>query len=362
MKALILAGGLGTRLRPLSCTRPKILFPVVNKPLLQWILEQLAKDDIKEAILAVNHQTEVFIKEYGIPRCGVHISFSRDPSRKPLGTGGPIRKAEERIGYDEDFLVLNGDIFADIDYAEILKEHKEKDAMATIALHQVDDPSRYGIAELTKQNRITRFIEKPPPNVAPTNLANAGIYVLNPEIFRYIPSGRKVSIEREVFPKLSEEGRLYGYIFEGLWKDMGKLKDYLETNRILLNSSPSQTRGESGDRFEIRKPVALHEEVSVGEKSVIGPYAVLGRNTVIGEKVHISDSVVFPGTSISDFSSIDGALIGENVIIGKNVEIGKGCALGDRVRIVDNVTLVEGVSVCSAKQVSESVLTPNNII
>ena len=159
MKALILAGGFGTRLRPLSCTRPKILLPIVNKPLLQWTFERLAKNNIKEVRLAVNYQTEVAIKQHRIPRCGLHVTYSRDPLRKPLGTGGPIKKAEKFIGHNAPFLVLNGDVFADVNYTEILKIHEENDAVATIALHRVEDPSRYGVAELAEDNRIKRFID-----------------------------------------------------------------------------------------------------------------------------------------------------------------------------------------------------------
>jgi len=362
LKALILAGGFGTRLRPLSCTRPKILFPVVNKPLLQWTFERLAKNNITEAILAVNYQTEVLIKQHKIPKCGLHITYSRDPLKKPLGTGGPIKKAEKIIGYSAPLLVLNGDIFADANYAEILKMHKEKDAVATIALHVVEDPSRYGVAELTTKNRIKRFIEKPPREAAPTNLINAGVYVLSPKIFKYIPEGRAVSIEREVFPKLAEEGELYGYVFDGLWNDIGELEDYIEANKVLLDSLSNKQEYKIGKKAEVKKPVAFDKGVSIGEKSVIGPYAVLGRNVIVGNNVHIQCSVVFSRTVISDFASINGAAIGEGAVIGRGVKIGRGCILGDHVKIKDDVSLAGGVSICPAKEVSESVLTPKCIV
>ncbi|MDI6846775.1 MAG: NDP-sugar synthase [Candidatus Bathyarchaeia archaeon] len=361
MKALILAGGFGTRLRPLSCTRPKILFPIVNKPLLQWTLERLAGNKIKEAILAVNYQSEVFLKRYRISKCGVNITYSRDPLKKPLGTGGPIKRAEKLIGYDAPFLVLNGDIFADVNYTELLNMHEEKNAAATIALHRVEDPSRYGVAELTKQNRIKRFVEKPSREAAPTNLINAGVYVLSPKIFGYIPKGRTVSLEREVFPKLVEEGKLYGYVFDGLWMDVGKLEDYLKINKILLDLLANQSKYKI-EEAKVKKTVAFDRGVSIGKESVIGPYAVLGRNVTVGKNVHIKNSVIFPGTVISDFASINGAVIGENVVIGKRVKIDEECVLGDHVKIKDNVSLAQGVSICPAKKVSESVLTPKCII
>ena len=206
LKAIILAGGFGTRLRPLSCTRPKVLLPIVNKPLLQWIFERLAQNGIKEAILAINMQTEFYIKQQQLPKHGVRVKFSIDPPKTPLGTAGPIRRAEKLIGQEAPFLVLNGDIFADISYKDMIENHKEGKALATIALIKVEDPSRYGVAELAENNQIKRFIEKPPKQGVPTNLINAGVYILSPRIFDYIPKGRAVSMEREVFPKLADEG------------------------------------------------------------------------------------------------------------------------------------------------------------
>jgi mannose-1-phosphate guanylyltransferase len=361
LKALILAGGFGTRLRPLSCTRPKILFPIVNKPLLQWTFERLVKNNVTEAILAVNYQTEILIKQHKIPKCGIHIVYSRDPPRKPLGTGGPIKKAESFIGYDSPFLVLNGDIFADVNYKEILKVHKKKDAIATIALHSAKDPSRYGVAELTKKNRIKSFIEKPPRKAVVTDLINAGVYVLSPRIFKYISKNHAVSIEREVFPKLTKEGKLYGYVFNGLWMDIGESEEYLEINRTLLNSFNPQ-RYKIGSKAKTKEPVAFDKGVTIGEKSVIGPCVVLGRNVTVGKNVHLEDSVVFPRTSISDCASIKGAIIGEGVIIGRGVTIGRGCILGDYVRLRDNISLASGVAICPAKEVSGNVLKPKRII
>ncbi len=361
LKALILAGGFGTRLRPLSCTRPKILFPIVNKPLLEWTFERLANNGINEVILAVSHQTETFIKLSRVPRHGIRIVYSRDPLRKPLGTGGPIKKAQKLIGYNAPFLVINGDIFADVNYAELLKRHKEKHALATIAIHKVEDPSRFGVVELAENGRIKRFVEKPEREKAPSDLINAGVYAFNPEIFEYIPEGRKVSLEREVFPKLVEEDMLYGCVFDGLWTDIGKPEDFLETNKTLLSSIAKQQKLETKGNVEIRSPVAFDKGVSLGEKSIIGPSSVLGRNVSIGKGVQIRESVIFPYTVISDFSTIDNAIIGENVVIGTNVKIAKGCVIGDHAKIRDNVSLVSGVWVCPAKEVSESVLTPKCI-
>jgi mannose-1-phosphate guanylyltransferase len=353
---LILAGGFGTRLRPLSCTRPKTLFPIVNKPLLQWIFERLAKNGVKEAILAVNLQTEFYIKRQRIPKCGLRIKYSIDPPKMPLGTAGPIKKAEKLIGHADPFLVLNGDVFADLNYTEMLEKHRESKALATIALCEVEDPSRYGVAEIGENGRIKRFIEKPAKGAAPTNLINAGIYVLSPKVFQYIQKGKPVSMEREVFQKLAEDGELYGHVVHGLWIDIGKPEEYLQTNKLLLDSLAITQKRKSADKFELKNPVALDKGVSIGEESVIGPYAILGKNVTVGNCVQISDSVIFPDARIDDFSSINGAIIGEGSIIGKKVRISKGCIIADQAKVRDSVVLPEEAAVCPAKEVSENIL------
>ncbi|MFW6110414.1 MAG: sugar phosphate nucleotidyltransferase [Thermoproteota archaeon] len=362
MKALILAGGFGTRLRPLSCTRPKILFPIVNRPLLHRILLRLDQGGIQEVILAVDLKTELYIKQSGLPELGLKISYSRDPPKQPLGTGGPIKKAEKKIGHHDSFLVLNGDILAHLNYNQIIKQHRRKKAVATIALYPVEDPSRYGAVKITKDREITRFIEKPSTGSGATNLINAGIYVLDPEVFGYLPKDQKVSIERELFPKLAEEGRLYGHIFESLWGDMGTIKGYREIHKTLLDARPPIQKSNWGDGVKIKSPVDIGDRASIDGKSVIGQYTVLGRNVTVGRNVSIEDSIIFPGTKISDSSQISGAVIGEKAVIGKGAKIREGCILGDRVTIDDHVTLSRGVTVCAAKRVSESVLTTQNII
>ena len=361
LKALILAGGFATRLRPLSCTRPKILFPVLNKPLLQWTYERLAKHRINEAILAINYQTQAAIKQQRIPRSGLTVKYSLDPPRKPLGSGGPIKKAEKLISHDSPFLVLNGDIFANVNYTEIIKRHREGKAVATIALTKVEDPSRYGVADLAEDDRITKFIEKPKRSEAPTNLINAGVYVLSPKIFDYLPREKKVSIERDVFTKLAEEGKLYGHVIHDLWFDIGKPQDYLQIHRVLLKSFTDQPEPKVENNVRIRNPVIFDRGVSIGKGSVIGPNVVVGRNVKIEGDVHIQDSVILPYTQISQSTTVEGVIIGDSVTIGKNAKISKGCILGDHVRIGDRVTLARGVSICPAKEVSENVLTSKNI-
>jgi len=350
LKALILIGGFGTRLRPLSCTRPKALFPLINKPLLQWTYEKLADNDVDEVILAVNKLTEFHIKQQRLSKCGLTVKFSLDPPKMPLGTAGPIKKAEKLLGREDPFFVLNGDLITDISYREILNAHSEDRAVATIALHEVEDPNRYGVAELAGENRIKRFVEKPPKGKEPTNLINAGVYVFSPRIFDYIPSGRAVSMEREIFPRLAEENSLYGHKTNGMWIDIGKPEEYLQTNKMLLRTYVD--RQLKNPKFISKSPIAIGKGVAVGENSVIGPYAVLGRNVIVGKNVLIRDSVIFEDAIIEDYATIEGALIGEAARIGKRAKISEGCIVADQAKVKEGVCLSGKVHVCPAKEVT----------
>ena len=364
MKAIILAGGVGTRLRPLSCTRPKLLFPILNKPLLDWTLERLAETRVNEVTLAVKYMAEAFMQRYGESKHGMKISYSIE--KKPMRTGGAIKYAEESIGYKEPFLVLNGDIFTTIDYTSLLKKHEEKNAIATIALYMVEDPSRYGTVKLTKENRVTQFIEKAPLGKAPCSLINAGVYVLDPEIFDYIPSGRPVSIEHEIFPKLAEEGKLFGHEFKEIWIDIGKPQDYLKANRVMLDSEPKKWMLEKGanlgEGIEFNDPVMVDAGVNIGQNSKLGPYTIIGKDAVLGRNVTIENSVVFPEATISDHASVRGAVIGKGATVGKGAEIMEGCVIGDYVTIRDNITLSRNVTVCPSKEVKENVPESTHII
>ena len=355
LKAVILAGGFATRLRPLSCTRPKTLFPILNKPLLQWIFERLAEDGVDQAILAVNALTQFHIKQKHPPRSGLKIKYSIDPPKKPLGTAGPIKKAERLLTH-EPFFVLNGDIFAEINYKELLCTHKNTNALATIALYTVEDPSAFGVAELENGNRIKKFVEKPAKGTAPSNYINAGAYVLEPEVLDYIPDGKQVSLERDVFPKLANEGKLFGHKINGLWIDIGKPQEYLEANKILLDVIGKSKKKYISRNFEIREPVAIDKGVLIEEKSVIGPYAIIGKNVKIGKHTQIANSVILEDAAIGCETIINDAIIGQDAKIGNHVKIGKNCIVADQAKIRDNVELLHSDAVCPAREITENSL------
>lgn len=372
MKALILAGGFATRLRPLSCTRPKLLFPIANRPLLDLTLERLATNGVREVVLAVNFMADALERACGRSKYGVRLRYSRDApeskttgsAQSSLGTGGPVKKAEELLGWNDPFFVLNGDILTDANYLEIMEKHKNNGGIGTVALRRVADPSRFGVVELSVENRITRFVEKPSKN-APSNLANAGIYVFEPDIFNHIPAGRRCSIEREVFPKLAKEGQLFGHEIEALWVDVGKPADLIRANRLWLEGgngkNASSMRVKIERKTEIMEAVATGEGVTIDEGSVIGPNVSLGRNVSVGREVRVKDSIVFPYTTIGDFTTVQGAIIGESVTIGEQVKIREGCLVGDNTKIQDDTTLTKNVKICPAKEISEDILTPTCI-
>ncbi|MFQ6054186.1 MAG: sugar phosphate nucleotidyltransferase, partial [Candidatus Bathyarchaeia archaeon] len=332
LKALVLAGGFGTRLRPLSCTRPKMLFPVANMPLLDWTLRNLSEGGVDTVILAVNYMAEALVRYLGPTKFDLGIIYSRE--ERPLGTGGPIRKAADLLADGEPFLMLNGDIISDIDYRRLVDFHTRKGGLATIALFQVPDPSRYGAVEIDGDGRILRFVEKPEPGKAPSNLINAGIYVLDPQVIDYIPEGRSVSIEQEVFPVLAGERALYGFEAHGLWMDVGVPEDYLRANARLLSKQDGVRVDEGStvdDSAEVIPPSILGVGVEVGANSVLGPHTSIADYVHIGRGCRIENSIIFPGATIGDYTSVRNAIIGENATLERWVKVESGSLIGDYV-------------------------------
>ncbi len=364
MKAIILAGGFGTRLRPLSCTRPKLLFPVADRPVVDWTLENLSNGDVDEVILAVNYMADVLERYLGEKRFGMKITYSHEA--KPLGTAGPLRNAKHLLGEKDPFFVLNGDIISEVDYNLVHKEHVENGGDLTIVLHKEEDPSRFGVVELDNENRILKFVEKPGADQELGKLVNAGIYVVEPRVIDMIDPGRNVSIEREIFPVLANRGRLYGSKYDGIWIDIGTPEDYLSANYSILGLKGGEDpRGENAQidpTATILQPTAVGSNVRIGAHAHIGPRTSIGDNAVIGEGARIEGSVIFNGAQIDNFSSIEGAIIGESAIIGRWARIMRNVIVADHAIIDDNVTLIEGVKVCHYKEVKESILTPSNIM
>lgn len=362
LKTLVLAGGFGTRLRPLSCSRPKALFPVANKPLIDYTLESLSEAGVETVILAVYYMAESLVRYLGPTKNDLGILYLRE--QRPMGTGGPIRQARDMMN-GEKFMVMNGDLLTDFDYKRLINYHEEKGGIATVALTQVEDPYRYGSVELDWEGRITRFVEKPELGKAPSNLINAGIYVLEPEIFDYIPDGGKVRIETQVFPKLAEEQQLYGFESHGFWMDIGEPIDYLNANAAVL---ARQRKVIKPDSIEIDATAVISgtcnfgENVKIGADSRIGPNVSLANDVQIGKGCRIENSIIFAGAVIEDYSSVKNAILGENSVLERWVKVESGSLIGDFAQIGDGVTITEGVSICPSKSIEESILKPTQVM
>ena len=344
MKALILAGGFGTRLQPLSYTRPKLMFPIANRPILEWTIESLSNYGIKDVILAVNYMADTIMRHFGDSWKDVKISYSKEA--KPLGTGGPIKQAEQLLVKDseEPFIVLNGDILSSINYKSLYHAHVGFGSKVTVALYEVDDPSRYGVVELDKECKILRFLEKPKKNYIQSNMINAGVYVVDPSVLEYIPPDMKVSLERQIFPMLTESDNLFGYKFDGFWIDIGIPADYLRANRMMLDFLKEEFIIRRRDikihpNAKLIPPNVLGKGVVIGNGSSIGPYVSLGNNVKVGQEVVINHSIFFEGTIIGDFSSVEESIIGEQVLLGKHVNIQSNCMIEDKTRVKDDVTI-----------------------
>ena len=251
---------------------------------------------------------------------------------------------------------MNGDIFTEINYKEILENHKKTKQWPQSRSAEVEDPSRYGVAELAKDNRITKFIEKPPKETSPKQPHKRGSLRSKPQSFP-VHSQREGQFRWNAKSSQTSRGRhTLRACCQRLWIDIGKPEEYLQTNKILLEIIGNRQKRKSAGKFELKNPVALDKNVSIGEKSIIGPYAVLGKNVTVGKNVQINSSVIFPDAKIDDSSSITGAIIGEGAIIGKKVKITKGCIIADQAKVKDNISLPEEAAVCPAKEVSENIL------
>jgi len=345
MKAVILAGGEGTRLRPLTCNIPKAMVPVLNKPFLEHVIRYLSYHKVTDIILAQSHFLQPLVTYLGNgSQFGVNLYYSIEDV--PLGTAGAVKNAEKYL--DETFLVLNGDVFSDLDITTMIDYHLERKAKVTIASTPVDDPTSYGLIETNAQDRITRFLEKPSWNQVTTNMINAGTYVLEPEVLTKIPSQSNFSFERELFPMLLEqEDPIYAYPSSAYCIDMGTPEKYLQLNRDLLS-------GKSGQHY-----LATGEEVVIGEQSNIHPTAqitgpaLIGNNCSIGRGVKLTGpTVIGHYCTILEDSVIEQSVIWRDAQVGprvrlKNSIVADNCCLYDNSIIEDsvlgdNVTVISG--------------------
>ncbi len=366
-KGIIISGGWGTRLRPLTCTIPKSLIPVVNEPVIERQILLLKAVGIKDIILAVSVMSDVLKAYFGDgDKLGINIQYTDEKS--PLGTAGAIKLAEDYIK-DENFFMLNGDVILNFDFKEIIQAHARYKGLGVIASKVISDPSRYGVLIIDEDtNKITKFLEKteyvPPKEMTISMPINAGVYLLEPEILTYIEPKKRVSIEKEVFPILADEGKLYYYPIPGIWKDIGKPEELLEGNIQLMNDIINNQKEKKENIIEenlkieenvvINSPVAIGKNVVLKKNCKIGPNVIIGDNVHIGTYTEIKDTLIYNEAHISENVKCEKTIIADNCLIHDGVQlIGNNqnlVILSSYVEVMDNVKLVApskaSLSVC----------------
>jgi mannose-1-phosphate guanylyltransferase len=359
MKAVILVGGEGTRLRPLTYNTTKAMVPILNRPFLEHLLGYLKGHGITDIILAMSYLPQG-IKGYFGGGAGLGVSLSYLVEEEPMGTAGAVKNAESYL--EKGFLMLNGDIFTDLDITDMIGFHRRKGAAATIAVTPVEDPTAYGLIETNSEGRITRFREKPSREEVTTNTINAGIYVLEPEVLARIPPGRKVSIEMETFQQLLEEGEpVYAYSSTAYWLDMGTPEKYLRLNHdLLLGKAPSlfKSGGVQTAGSRIDPSATIEAPVLIGEGCVIGPGVVVKGPAVIGPGCRVEEGAVIEGGVLWDNVSVGRRAIVRNCVaasycrIGEESEVTDNCVLGDRAVVGRGSKLPRGTRIRPDKRIA----------
>jgi mannose-1-phosphate guanylyltransferase len=369
MRALILAGGEGTRLRPLTLTRPKPAMTLVDRPFIAYMVDWVGRHGITDVVIACGFGSDAVRSALDGRRDATpSIAYVEEP--EPLGTAGPLRLAADQGLLDDRFLVLNGDLLADLDLSALIRAHEENDAVATLALHEVADPSSYGLVRRAHGptepgesprgpgGEVLGFLEKPAAKDIDTDEVNAGAYVLEPSVIELIPRGRMFSIEREVFPRLVGRG-LYGQRLDGYWMDVGTPERYLEASWDVLEG---RVRTEVGDRLgeagmlvaegagaasgaSVEPPALLDAGASVGTGAVVGPRAVIGPGSVIGERATVTSSVVLGDCSIGSDAEIQQSILAPAVLVGDGARIGAGSVIGEGARIEPGAEIEAGARV-----------------
>lgn len=356
MKAIILVGGEGTRLRPLTYTTPKSLLPIVNQPFLERQLIWLAAHGVDEAVLSLGYLPDAFVAHFADDTfAGVRLRYAVEP--EPLGTAGGIRFAADGIG--ERIVVCNGDVLTALDLTALVRFHEERGAEATIALTRVDDPSAFGVVPTTPDGRVLAFVEKPPPGRAPTDWINAGTYVLEPTVLARIPECLAVSIERRTFPRMLEEGAgLFAQHSDSYWIDIGTPEKYLRAHLDVLNGALGRPPVAGAHEREpgiwsqgdvsVHPAAALAPPLLVGRGASIGEgaqvySAVLGAETVIEPGGRVSRSVLLPGSSVAE-----GGRIADSVL-GAGARIEADAAVADKTLVGAGAVVASGVRLSGAR-------------
>jgi mannose-1-phosphate guanylyltransferase/phosphomannomutase len=363
MKAVVMAGGEGTRLRPLTSNQPKPMVSIVGKPCMEHILELLREHGLTDVIVTVAFLPQAIRSYFGEgDTLGMNVGYSVEES--PLGTAGSVRLAARQL--DETFLVISGDALCDLDLTKLIEFHKERGAAVTIGLKSVENPLEFGIVVTDDEGRIERFLEKPSWGQVFSDTINTGIYVLEPEVLRHVPTDRPYDFSKELFPYLLEMGRpLYGFVMDGYWQDIGNLDQYRQANfdaldeHVKLNVPGIRIRGnvwlgegvEISDLDQVEGPALLGNYCRIAPGASVGAYSVLSNSVTLRERTRTTRSVVDASTHIGRSSLIEGAILGRSCDIRAHVRIHEGVAIGDEVTIGAESVIMPGVRIYPYKEV-----------
>ncbi len=354
MKAVILVGGQGTRLRPLTINTPKAMVPVLNTPFLEHVIHHLSRHNVREITLALSHLAQPIKDYFGDgSRFGVRLNYVLEET--PLGTAGAVKNTERSERYlDETFLVLNGDIITDLDITAMLDSHRQRRSKATIALTPVDDPTSYGLIETDAKGRVTRFLEKPGWSQVTTNMINAGTYIIEPDVMASIPPRTKFSFEHELFPLFLEQDEpIYAYPSSAYWIDIGTPEKYLRLNKDLLSGKSTQYAPGSGVRVvigdkchihptaEITAPVVIGDNCAIGQGVRLTGPVVIGSGSVILDNAVITESVIWQAVNIGSGVKVKGSIIASNCRLDDG-SIVEEAVLGDNVTVTSGYKLEPG--------------------
>jgi mannose-1-phosphate guanylyltransferase / phosphomannomutase len=374
MKAVVMAGGEGTRLRPLTSNQPKPMVPIVGKPCIEHILELLRGHGLHDVLITLAFLPQAIRSYFGDGESlGISIDYSVEDS--PLGTAGSVRLAADKL--DETFLVISGDALCDVNLSKLIAFHKERGAAVTIGLKSVENPLEFGIVVTDEDGRVERFLEKPSWGQVFSDTINTGIYVIEPEVLRHVPDDRPYDFSKELFPLLLEMGRpLYGNVLDGYWQDVGDLGQYAQANFDALDGSVKldipglKIRGniwlsenaEVDDLALVEGPALIGNYCRLSAEASVGPYSVLSANVTLRERARTARSVIDASTHVGASSLIEGAVIGRRCDIRQHVRIHDGVVIGDEVTVGAESVVMPDVLVYPNKEIESGAQIHENLI
>jgi mannose-1-phosphate guanylyltransferase/phosphomannomutase len=374
VKAVVMAGGEGTRLRPLTSNQPKPMVPIVGKPCIEHILELSRRHGIEDVIVTVAFLPQAIRSYFGDGgSLGMNLEYSVEES--PLGTAGSVRLASGRL--DDTFIVISGDALCDFDLTKVVDFHRQKGAAATITLKSVENPLEFGIVVTDSEGRVERFLEKPSWSQVFSDTINTGVYVLEPEVLKHVPGDRPYDFSKELFPLLLEMGRpVYGYVAEGYWQDIGNLTQYRQANfdaldgRVELEIPGIRLRGsvwlgesvEIDDFDRIEAPAYVGNYCRISSDATVGPYSVLGTGVTLRDRARTVASVIDASTHIGRSVLIENAIIGRSCDIRSHVRIHEDVAIGDHVTIGAESVVMPSVRIYPFKEVESGSQVFENLI